>query len=287
MKMIKLFSYFLMTICSCGSLLADSKGEEGERIPVAIVDNLEEAALAIEERASRAAEIVETSGEAVMAEAMETAPAEESSVASFASAKVAFESPSVVNLMSKADAESKIGYPGAYHTLIRFSKDEVRLEDGSWWKICKEDLSETYNWLTQSGLSVVDQMLGVLPDTAVITANGNWPFYSKFRYHLTNQQTGRYVQVNLSDFYMDSQTRFISSVVWLYDAFGGHYVQLTLNDGSVWNTLPVDTQCFQWKEGNVVIVGVNTDQFAAIAPYMLINVNKGDNGGAACVRYYK
>lgn len=287
MKMINLFSYFLATFCCGGMLFANPKMEEGERIPVTTTENVSEAIAAQEERALRASEIAELGGENSQAEAMESAPVEEISVASQAAANVAFGAPTIANKMSQAGGLSYISYPGAYHSVIRFIKKEVRLGDGSWWKIYDGDFSETYNWLTESSLSFLDIALGLKPDTVVVTANGDWPLYSTFRYHLTNQQTGKYVRANLNDFYTGTETRFIYSHVWLYDAFGSLYVQLTLNDGSVWNTLPVDTQCFQWGNGDVIVVGVNTDQYSAIAPYMLINVRTNDNGGAACVLYYE
>lgn len=296
MKMINLFSYVLATVCCNGLLFANPKMEEGERVAVTITENVDEVVAAQEERAVRASEIEAANGENAQAEAMEAAPVDESTAASRTAinlANVAYGVPSaggvlsVANLMSQAGGVSFANYPGAYHPLVRFVGKDVRLQDGSWWKIYAGDYSETKNWLTESSLSFLDIALGLAPDTVVVTANGDWPLYSTFRYHLTNQQTGKYVRVNLSDFYKGSDTRFIYSHVWLYDAFGNMYVQLTLNDGSVWNTLPIDSQCFQWKDGDVMIVGLNTDQYSAIAPYMLINVRTNDNGGAACVLYYE
>lgn len=296
MKMINLFSYVLATCCCSGLLFANPKLEEGERVAVTITENVEEVVAAQEKRALRASEMEAANGENAQAEAMETTPVEKSSVASQAAlnlANVAYSTnvtngvPSVANLMSQAGGISFADYPGAYHPLVRFLGKEVRLQDGSWWKIYAGDFSETKNWLTESSLSFLDIALGIVPDTVVVTANGDWPLYSTYRYHLTNQQTGKYVRVNLSDFYKVSETRFIYSHVWLYDAYGNMYVQITLNDGSVWNTLPIDSQCFHWKDGDVIIVGLNTDQYSAIAPYMLINVRTNDNGGAACVLYYE
>lgn len=288
MKMKSLFSFFLVTLCCGGMLIANPKMEEGERIHVTTTENIDEAIATQEERALRALELAEVGGEHSQVMAVETAPVEESTVASRAAANASFgiESISVVNKMSQASGLSYISYPGAYHNLIRFLSNEVRLEDGSWWKIYTGDYSETANWLTESSLSFLDVALGLTPDTVVITANGDWPLYSTYRYHLTNQQTGKYVRANLNDFYSVTETRYIYSSIWLYDAFGNLYVQLTLNDGSIWNTLPVDTQCFSWSNGDIIVVGVNTDQYAAYAPYMLINVRTNDNGGASCVLYY-
>lgn len=287
MKMNTLFSYFLAIFCCGGMLFANPKMEEGERIPVTLVENVDEAIAAQEERELKAVEIAESSGEDGLARAMQFAPVEETSAASQDAADLAFGITSVVNKMSQAEGAQYFSYPGAEHPLVRFSKNELRLDDGSWWNIHSRDIPETYNWLFESSLTFLDLTLGLKPDTVVVTVNSDWPLYSSYRYHLTNQQTGKYVRANLNDFYVSPETRYIFSHVWLYDAYGNLFVQLTLNDGSVWNTLPIDTQCFLWIDGDVIIVGLNTDQYSGIAPYQLINVRSNDNGGAACVRYYK
>lgn len=271
MKMRTLFSYFLTTMCCGGMLFADLPKEEGERVQVTIVENVEQALAEQEERAIRALEIA--GGEDNQILAVESEPAEESAFASRAAVEATFDDAKIINRLAQANSLTYVTYPGAYHTLISAIGNELRIEDGSWWKISRSDLNETSRW------RVSDQI--------VITANGDWPLYSPFRYHLTNQRNSKYVRANLNDFYNVSETRFIYSHIWLYDAFGNLYVQLTLNDGSIWNMLPVDAQCFQWKNGDIIIVGLNTDQYSAITPYMLINVRTNDNGGAACVLYYE
>lgn len=286
MKMIKLFSYSLAILCCGGMLFANPKTGE-ERVPVATTEMINEAIVAQEMRDLRALEMAESNGEDAQAEAMSSVPVEEISLASRAAANAAFEAPSVVNLMSQAHGSTPISYPGTYHRLVSFLDSKVCLEDGSRWNIYSGDFSETYNWLTESSLSYLDLSFGLRPDEIVVTANRDWPHYSSYRYHLTNQQTGKYVRANLSKVSSTYETRFIFSYLWLYDAYGNLFVQLTLSDGSVWNTLPVDIQCLQWIDGDVIIVGANTDQYSSIAPYTLINARTKDNGGAACVRYYQ
>lgn len=289
MKLKHLLFCLLTVMCCGGMLMANTpKGEDGERIPVATNEQVEIEAIAqLEERISKAQELQKQGGEESLAIAAKTAPSQESTLAS-ATAKALFsnQASTFTNTLSTAHGVSFINYPGTYHPLVRFLGSEIRLEDGSWWKVYSGDLSETSNWLTENDLSIVDIALGLRPDTVVVTANGDWPTYSSYRYHLTNQQTGKYVRVNLSDFYSGVNTRYIYSHVWLYDAYGSLFVQLTLNDGSVWNTLPVDTQCLDWHNGDIVVVGVNTDQYSTFAPNLLINVRTNNNGAAACVLYY-
>lgn len=280
----------LFTTLYCGSvLIANSPKEEGERISINNSHQTEVEALNLQKTRQEKAEEFERLGlENSQSTAVKSFPTQESSLAS-AGAKALLKSQDsspFTNQLSTAGGLTFISYPGAYHPLIKFLGKEVRLEDGSWWKIYSGDFSDTYNWLTESKLSSKDKAYGVAADTVVVTANADYPLYSSYRYHLTNQQTGKYVRANLNDYYTSENTLYIISHVWLYDSNGSLYVQLTLSDGSIWNTLPIDTQCLDWHNGDIVIVGVNTDAFSSIAPYLLINVRTNNHGASACVLYY-
>lgn len=289
MKIRSFIVLMLMTVSFAATLFAgEIKDEQGERVPVGSIEEAaEEAPRQQAERLELARQLQLQAVEDAQALAAEAAPVEDSALASAAVANSLINrGSSLINSLSTAQGISLINYPGAYHPLMRFLGNEVRLEDGSWWKIYSGDFNQTSNWVCLNDLSLIDIALGVQPDQVVITANMDWPKYSFFRYHLTNQQTGNYVRVNLNDFYNTAQTRYIYSLVRLFDANGNLFVQLTLNDGSIWNTLPIDTQCLEWHVGDIMIVGVNTDQFAAFAPYLLINVRTNNNGAASCVLYY-
>lgn len=285
MKMKYLFLGLVTVLCCGGMLMANPPKEDGERIEIRN-EQTDCEILAFQKTREANAEISQNEQK----DAIEAAPTEESRAASSKAMALfsnqAMNIDSLKNTMGTASGLSFISYPGAYHPLVRFLGNEVRLEDGSWWKIYSGDFSETSNWLTESDLSISDLLLGLTPDTVVITANPDYPLFSSFRYHLTNQQTGKFVRANLSDFYSGSNTRYIYSHVWLYDAYGNLFVQLTLNDGSIWNTLPLDTQCLDWHNGDILIVGVNTDAFSTLAPYTLINVRTNNYGAASCVLYY-
>lgn len=165
-------------------------------------------------------------------------------------------------------------HPETFHHAVGFSGSRIGLEDGSWWTICSEDLSETRNWLTLAN--------SLVPDFLTIVPNLDWPVDSSFHYLLINQQTGVSVKVNMtfSPVKHAPHTRHILSSSWLIDGSGYFYVQFLLNDGSVWNMLSSDFSItFLWHLDDIVIIGGNGEP-----SNILINVATNNYATGYCIK---
>jgi hypothetical protein len=171
-------------------------------------------------------------------------------------------------------------HPGAYHNAMGFSGNRVGLEDGSWWTIYSKDLPLTRNWLTSAN--------SLVPDALTIAPNLDWPRRSSYRYCLTNQQTGVAVKVNmaLSPTKDGLYSHYILSSTWLIDDSGYFYVQLLLNDGSLWNMRPSEfaITCL-WHIDDLVIIGNARSQGDDLASNILINVATNNYATGNCLKY--
>jgi hypothetical protein len=212
-------------------------------------------------------------------DALQTAPLKEMVAASQA-AKAQFLQNGVNEASNQIMKKGFTTHPGVFHFSVGFSGNTIGLEDGSWWKIYSAEKHVTKNWLTTAN--------SFTPDSIIIEPNQDWPKYSNFRYFLTNQQTAKSVRANLSlaPFYNGTYTRYIFSYTYIVDAYGFLYVQLCLNDGSIWNMLTADYPITSlWKLNDTVIIGCNNGAYSGIAPNILINVNTNNYGAGACFSY--
>ncbi|MGZ3632902.1 MAG: hypothetical protein ACXWM7_01055 [Parachlamydiaceae bacterium] len=171
-------------------------------------------------------------------------------------------------------------HPGGYHNAMGFSGNRVGLEDGSWWTIYSKDLPLTRNWLTSAN--------SLVPDALTIAPNLDWPNRSSYRYCLTNQQTGVAVKVNmaLSPTKDGLYSHYILSSTWLIDDSGYFYVQLLLNDGSLWNMPPPEfaITCL-WHIDDLVIIGNARNQDGDSPSNILINVATNNYAIGYCLKY--
>lgn len=277
----KLFLYALSILCCFGAVNANEvEIEAGERITVgerALSDS--ETIVLYEARLNsfKLDEEQKEGEEEVQGEALQTAPVKEILAASQA-AKAQFQGLNAAE--RKITKKGFTTHPGVFHFSVGFAGNTIGMEDGSWWKIYSSEMYLTKTWLTTAN--------SLTPDSVIVEPNPNWPKYSSYRYFLTNQQTAQSVRSNLhlAPFYNGAYTRFIYSYTYIVDAFGYLYVQLCLNDGSVWNMLSNDYPITSlWKVNDTVILGCNNGPYASIAPNILINVNTNNYGAGACISY--
>lgn len=215
--------------------------------------------------------------EKAKAEALQTAPFQEILAASRV-AKAQFQQENEKN--ERIAKKGITTNPNVFHYSLGFNGSSIELEDGSGWKIYSGDLYLTKNWLTTAN--------SLIPDTIVIEPNQNWPTYSNFRYLLTNQQTAKTIRTNLhlAPLFHSAYRRYIHTYTIFVDVFGYQYVQLCLNDGSIWNMLTNDHPITSlWQVHDTVIMGCNNGPYSAIAPNILININTNNWAASACVAY--
>jgi hypothetical protein len=148
---------------------------------------------------------------------------------------------------------------GAYHHAIRIApidnsfEESVELEDGSIWTINPWDVNKTANWL----------------DTDVLVISPNHTWFSSYPFRITNQNTGKSIQVNLTlgPIYNGPSTHWIVDIDYL-NGF------VFLEDHTVWEMSPFDIE--QWVINDTVIIGINDAWFSFSQPNILINVNMLD-----------
>ncbi|MBA3238318.1 MAG: hypothetical protein H0T62_08255 [Parachlamydiaceae bacterium] len=281
MKTQRLFLYTLSMLCCLGAVNAnDVEIEAGERITVGERSLSDSETVALYEarlNSFKLDEELKEGQEGTREDALQTAPMQEILAASQA-AKALFQKQGLNEATAQISKKGITTHPGVFHFSVGFSGNTIGLEDGSWWKAYSGDMSITKNWVTSLG--------SFTPDSIIIEPNLNWPSYSNYRYYLTNQQTSKSVRVNLSlaPFYNGTYTHYIHSYTYIVDSYGFLYVQLCLNDGSIWNMLTDDYPITSlWKVNDTVILGCNSGVYSAIAPNILINVNTNNYGAGACV----
>ena len=143
-------------------------------------------------------------------------------------------------------------YYGAYHHLLKIAPqgDLIELEDQSTWSVHSADSHKALDWL--------------MTDTLSINANHEW--FANYNYRLKNQATGSSLRVNLATnpVLENPATHWIVSI---------NDSQVTLEDGSIWNTSSWDSTIVeQWLVNDVVIIGVNDGWLRASNPHILINI---------------
>lgn len=152
-------------------------------------------------------------------------------------------------------------HPGAYQHLFQVSNfgRTIELADGSIWAVNPSEAYITLGWLWQYN-----------PDVMVITPNHS--YYSSYPFRLTNQVTGDSVAVDLdlgpivSDPSGNSYARWIVDIDYYWD-----YVYL--DDGSIWSMSSFDSSTiFNWRAGDIVIIGVNDGALSSFNPNILINI---------------
>lgn len=164
-------------------------------------------------------------------------------------------------------------HPGAYQSLFEVYDfgTSIELADGSIWAVRPSDAYIASTWLWQYN-----------PDLVVITPNHTC--CSAYPFRLTNQATGDSVAVDLdlgpilSDGLGNSYARWIVDIDYYWD-----YVYL--DDGSIWNMSSFDSDIiFNWRRGDIVIIGVNDGLLSSFNPNILINVATLDYA-AGSVKY--
>lgn len=186
------------------------------------------------------------------------------------------EDQSLTALALPATGLVKFGHPGVFKQASHISGNKVYFEDGSRWKVHKNDLYFLKDWDTSSNSFV--------PDDIVIALNTDLGSYLSYRYCLVNQQTGVAVRAEPNLAPLNYLKRYIFSYAWLNDSYGNLYVQLCLNDGSVWNMISSDFPFTAlWDRNHTVIIGSNNGAASAIAPNILINLNSNNYGAGRCI----
>jgi hypothetical protein len=279
MNMKNLFLNIFATACCSGMLFASPTVENSENDRTTIGESAlpkEEVKALLIERFSQDSEQIESDEN--VKNALSTSPSYANLMASSALLKEAqmSESTDLISLALPATKITTSGHPGIFKYSTSISGNKVYLEDGSRWRVHSADLYSMSNWYTSAN--------SFLPDNIVIALNTDPGSYLSYRYCLVNQQTGvaARAEINLSP--LKSHRRYIFSYAWLTDSYGSLYVQLCLNDGSVWNMLSSDFPFTGlWNLNDTVIIGSNNGFANSIAPNILININSNNYGAGLCI----
>lgn len=154
-------------------------------------------------------------------------------------------------------------HTGQYHfvTGVGLLGETLELEDGSVWDVSYADGYKTLNWLTT--------------DNIVIKPHHS--LFSVYDYVIHNLSTGTSVKANLAT------TPYLFGVNshWVINMLGD---QITLEDGSIWDTASYDwIKKLSWVLNDHIIIGVNDDWLTSgVYPNILINANEDTFVDAAC-----
>lgn len=276
---IKNLFFNFVAIAYCGGLLTASpaiENKDNER-PIIGENALpkEEVEALLVERFSKSAEEIESDEN--IKEALTTSPIAANALASSVLLKETAEDFSAMaSLALPASGLKHAGHPGVFKQATSISSSKVYLEDGSVWKVHPSDVYYTQNWFTVAN--------SFLPDNLVVALNPDYGSFLSYRYCLVNQQTKIAVRAEINLAPLMSLRRYIFSYAWLSNSFGNLYVQLCLNDGSVWNMLSSDFPFTGlWNQNDTVIIGSNNGFGGSIAPNILININSNNYGAGNCI----
>lgn len=279
MNMKNLFLNIFAATCCCGMLIASPAVEtENKRTPIG--ENAlpkEESEALLKERFSQDSEEIES--DEIVKNALSASPSYTNLLASTALLHEASlnETSTLVSLALPATGIVSSGHPGIFKFSTKISGKKVYLEDGSRWRIHPADVYYMTNWYTS--------MNSFLPDNIVISLNTDPSSYLSYRYCLVNQQTQVAVRAEIDLAPLKILKRTIYSYAWLKDSYGQLYVQLCLNDGSVWNMLSNDFPFTGiWKINDTIIIGSNNGIASSIAPNILININSNNYGAGNCIQ---
>jgi hypothetical protein len=144
------------------------------------------------------------------------------------------------------------GYAAALHKVYRactYTKEHLRLEDGSSWIVHEDDRSLIEKWLN---------------DVVVIKPHCPLICKSRYQFVIVNQRTNDSVRANVAPYKRDGMG--VQRIIAHIDHELG---EVYVDDGSVWKI--ADTQVLaQWDEGHTVILGIN-DQWFSFYANIIIN----------------
>ncbi|MBA3603046.1 MAG: hypothetical protein H0W50_05275 [Parachlamydiaceae bacterium] len=273
------FNIFAITCCG-GMLIASPAVENSENERSPIGENAlpkEEANALLTERFSQDSSLIESDEN--VKDALSAGPTYANLMASSSLLKEApmSDSAALTSLALPATGLTTSGHPGVFKLATNISGNKVYLEDGSRWKIHSADLYYMTNWYTTAN--------SFFPDNFVIALNTDVGSHLSYRYCIVNQQTQVAVRAEINLAPLKSLRRYIYSYAWLTDNYGHLYVQLCLNDGSVWNMLSSDFPFTGvWNVNDTVIIGSNNGLANSIAPNLLININSNNFGAGLCIQ---
>ncbi len=280
MNMKNLFLNIFAVTCCGGMLIASPALENSENERTPIGQNAlpkEEAKALLVERFSQDSAQIETDEN--VKDALSTSPTDANLMASSSLINEAPMSDSfeLVSLAIPATGITTSGHPGIFKFASNISGNKVYLEDGSRWRVHSSDLYYMSNWYTSAN--------SFLPDNIVVALNTDTASYLSYRYCLVNQHTQVAVRAEINLAPLKSLRRYIYSYAWLTDNYGHLYVQLCLNDGSVWNMLSADFPFTGlWNVDDTVIIGSNNSFGNSVAPNILININSNNFGAGLCIQ---
>lgn len=157
-----------------------------------------------------------------------------------------------------AQQPGPVHYSSSYHALISGSLfgEEIRIEDGSLWKVIRKDQLEASKWLYQ--------------DTLTVTQNNAWFPDTKYRLVNHNRRTSVAAELIEGPIINGDYTRTIHA----FDPYTGI---IQLNDSTRWEVCPYDTSEFrQWNLEDPIIVGFNSGWHSARYDGLLINVSRNE-----------
>lgn len=158
----------------------------------------------------------------------------------------------------------EVSHPGAYHKVLMVKENgrRIKLEDGSAWTVRSKDAVTTKYWKHSDSFE--------LADTILIMQN-KW--YSDYPYRFVNMSTGDYVEVKPVEPSDDSglYTYWITFI-------DRKNSQIQLSDGSWWDVYFFEfLSSSYWREGSLIVIGVNDAWNKTDNPHLLINLGKVDS----------
>ena len=132
----------------------------------------------------------------------------------------------------------------------------IALEDGSEWKVSRNDQYELLSWNYREVLPIV------------ITPNY---LSDRFCYYLTDQNTGSYVRANLVQAPIRGAT-FAVTLTGIDSQFYNRGI-LYLSNGTFWKVSSFDLDLIRnWYMDDLIIIGKNNEWFS-LSTHILINIH--------------